>query len=117
MNKVSLLIAVCLSVCLLLLIFELVRKNKLKEKYALVWLIIGVTILIFAIFDKILLFVTVLFGIKLPINTMFFLGIFFIIIINLHFSMVISNLEQQNKRIVQELALLEAQLSCLRKAA
>jgi hypothetical protein len=46
----------------------------------------------------------------MPINTLFFFGIFFIISINIHFSLVISKLTEQNKKIAQKLALLELEL-------
>ena len=111
MNMSSRIFAIGTSLSLMLLIFELIRRRKLKEKYAILWLFSGCVILIFAIFDNILNLITNLLGVILPINTVFFLGIFFIIIINIHFSLVISNLSEQNKRIAQKLALLELKIA------
>jgi len=107
MNVTSRIVTIGLSLCLMLLIFELVRRKKLKEKYALLWLLSGSVIFLLAIFDKLLDWITRLLGITLPINTVFFFGIFFVILINLHFSLVISNLSNQNKIIAQKLSLLE----------
>ena len=115
MHNVSQIVCICLSSCLLILIFELVRRRKLKEKYAFIWLITGITILIFAVFDKLLIVGATLVGIKTPINVMFLLGIFFIISINLNFSIIVSNLMEQNKKIVQKLALLEAQTAAKKR--
>ena len=111
----SRLISISMSVALITLIFYLIRKGRLKEKYAIIWLFAGIIILIFAIFDKVLFAVSALFGIKTPINTMFFLGIFFIIFINLNLGLIISTLVEQNKKIVQKLALLEEQVVTLKK--
>lgn len=113
MNTVSRIISVVISLSLLFFIFNLVRKNKLKEKYAVLWLLTGSVIFILAIFQNLLNWITHALGIKIPINTVFFLGIFFILLINVHFSLVISNLTEQNKKIAQKLALLELELKNL----
>ena len=115
MSSMSRFLSIGMSVALITLIFYLIRRGKLREKYAIIWMLTGITILFFAIFDKALFAVTVLFGIKTPINTMFFLGMFFIIIINLNFSLIVSSLVEQNKNIVQKLALLEGQVATMRK--
>ena len=108
MNITSRIIAICISLGLVLLIFELIRLKKLKEKYALIWLFSGSIIFILATFDKVLIWITKLLGITLPINTVFFFGILFIFLINIHFSLMISNLSEQNRKIAQKLALLES---------
>lgn len=107
MTVESRILSIILSICLLFLIFELVRRRKLKEKYAVLWFFTGITILCIAVFEKILSLMVNLLGIKIPINGVFFLGILFLILINLHFSVVISKLADQNKKIAQKLALLE----------
>ena len=108
MNTVNRILAITISFSLTLLIFELVRRKKLKEKYAILWIFSGIIILILAISEQWLIFITTFFGIQIPANTVFFFGIFFILLINIHFSLVISNLTEQNKKIVQKLAILEA---------
>ena len=113
MNIISRFFSIGLSISLLILIFELVRRKRLKEKYALLWIIIGLTILLFALFENLLNWTTYIFGIQFPINAMLFLGIFFILLMNLHFSITISNLTEQNKKIAQKLALLEIELKNL----
>lgn len=110
MNIVSRIISIAMSLGLLAIIFNLVREKKLKEKYALIWLLIGISIFVLAVFQNLLNWITLSLGIKMPINTLFFLGIFFIILINIHFSLVISNLAEQNRKIAQKLALLSAEV-------
>ena len=115
MNIASRILAISASLCLIFLIFELVRRRKLKEKYAILWLFSGSVIFIITVFDNILQWITNLLGIILPINAVFFFGIFFIILINIHFTLVISNLGEQNKKITQKLALLETELRNIQK--
>lgn len=107
MNPVNRLLAITLSLGLFLIIFELVRRRKLKEKYAVIWLITGLLIFILAVFDKLLYSLAFLLGIKTPINAMFFLGIFFIILNNLFFTLVVSRLSEDTRKMAQRLALLE----------
>ena len=108
MNPVSRIIVISISLGLVTLIFELVRRRKLKEKYAILWLFSGSAIFILAAFDRVLHWITKLLGITFPINTVFFFGILFMILINIHFTLVISNLSEQNKKIAQKLSLLES---------
>jgi len=110
MNITSRILVIGVSLSFMLLILDLVRRKKLKEKYAILWLTLGVAIFILASYTKILKWVTSALGIILPVNAVFFFGILFILLINLHFSLVISNLSEQNTKIVQKLALLESKL-------
>lgn len=107
MNITNRILAVGISIFLLLLVFELVRRKKLKAKYAILWLFSAGIILLIAIFNDILNWITRLLGITLSINTVFFFGIFFIILLNIHFSVIVSYLSEQNKKIAQKLSLLE----------
>jgi len=100
-------VSILLAAFFLFLIFELTRRRKLKEKYAILWIAVGVIIFVLAIFDKLLFLITNCIGVKTPINAMIFLGVFFILLINLHFSLVISNLSEQLKKLAQQFALLE----------
>ncbi len=110
MNVISRIVSIVISLGLLFLIFELVRRRKLTEKYALLWLITGISIFILAVFQNLLDWVTHTLGISMPINTVFFSGIFFLILINIHFSLIISRMTEQNRKIAQKLALLETEL-------
>lgn len=115
MNIISRVFSIGTSLCFLFLIFELIRRRRLKEKYAILWLFAGICILLLAVSENLLLWLVSLLGIRLPINGVFFLGLFFLIIINLHFSIVISTLVEHNKKMIQRLALLEAELKYLNK--
>ncbi len=110
MNISSRILSIGLSSCFVVLVFELVRRKRLKEKYAILWGITGITIFLLAVSERLLGWVTQLFGIEVPINAVLFFGVFFIVLINLHFSMIISHLSEQNKGIVQKLALLEEKI-------
>ena len=103
-------LAICLSVGLVILIFELVRRKKLREEYSWLWMLTGVVIFILSIWYNLLIFITHLVGAVLPASTLFFFGIFFLVLINLYFSVKVSTLSNQIKKFAQKQALLESRI-------
>jgi len=107
MNSMAQIVSIGISLIFMSIIFELTRRKKLKEKYALLWIAVGTAIIILAIFKEIVFFIASIMGIKTPINAMLFIGIFFILVINLYYSLEISKLNEQVKKLAQKLALLQ----------
>ena len=103
-------LAIFLSVGLIILIFELVRRKKLREEYSWLWMLTGVAIFILAIWYDLLIFITHFVGAVLPTSTLFFFGIFFLVLINLYFSVKVSTLSNQIKELAQKQALLESRI-------
>jgi len=94
-----------MAVGLLIFIIETVRRRRLREEYAWLWVLIGIIILVLSLWEESLRAITGLLGIELPVNTVFFFGLMFVVFINLHFSVKISQLTNQVKRLTQELAI------------
>lgn len=109
-------VAVVSSLILLGVIFELVRKRRLREEYSLLWLLAGFTILLASLWKGLLFFLTRLLGIIAPSNAIFLIAIIFILAIVLHFSTVISRLSEQNKELIQTQALLNWKFEELKKS-
>jgi len=95
---------------LLLVVFELIRSRRLQERYALLWLLTGVVIFVLAVWRGLLGKVSDLVGIAYPPSALFILAAFFILLVLLHYSTVISRLSEQNTTLAQRLALLENEL-------
>jgi hypothetical protein len=95
------------AVILLLVIFELIRSRRLQERYALLWLLTGLVIFVLAIARGLLSWLSGLVGIAYPPSALFILAAFFILLVLLHYSTVISKLSEQNLALAQRLALLE----------
>ena len=95
---------------LLLVVFELIRSRRLQERYALLWLLTGVVIFVLAVWRGLLGKVSDLVGIAYPPSALFILAAFFILLVLLHYSTVISKLADQNVILAQRLALLEERL-------
>ncbi|MFA4889087.1 MAG: DUF2304 domain-containing protein [Candidatus Omnitrophota bacterium] len=107
----SRIVSIVLSVSFLFLIVEMTRRNKLKEKYAILWFTIGVIIFLLSLFKSLILLIAKLLGIKAPLIALILLGLFFILTFCLHFSFVISSLSEQNKSLLQKIAILEEEIS------
>ncbi len=99
--------ATLVSVSIVFSVAELIRRNKLKEKYSLLWLASSVVILFFSVSRKSLETISLLVGIQYPPSFLFLLATLFLIVINIHFSTVISELFEKNKTLTQEIALLK----------
>jgi hypothetical protein len=96
------------SVLLLLVVFELIRSRRLRERYALLWLLTGVVLLVLSIWRGGLNTIAGWFGISgYPPAILFAVGILFILLVLLHYSTVISRLSDQSTILAQRLALLE----------
>ena len=100
-----------MSLGLILFIFELVRRRRLREEYSWLWMLSAVVILLFALYHPALLWVTQLIGAGLPTSTLFLFGLLFLILISIHYAVKISSLTMQLKNLHQELAMLKDRLA------
>ena len=107
------LLAILGSIALLLVILELIRRKYLRERYALIWLILGSLFLALSIRVDILYHLSNLMGFSVPSNALFFFGILFLILIVLGLSVITSRLAEKNKTLAQEVTLLKKRMDDL----
>ena len=101
----------CASVLLVLVVLELIRKRRLRERYALLWLATGVVLLVLSLWRHGLNTIANWLGVETyPPAVLFAVGVLFVLAVLLHYSTVISRLSQQNTILAQRLALLEQRL-------
>lgn len=105
------------SVLLLVLIVELLRKRKLREEYALLWLLGGVAVLVLSIGRDLLTTLSFAIGIAYPPAALFLVLIIGAYLMLLHFSLVFSTMSAKLKAMAQEIALLNLELARLREAS
>jgi len=94
------------SILLLVIVFELIRRRRLKEEYSLLWLLSGVVILTFSIFPNLLLIISQALG-MFYLTVLLVISFLFLLLIVLHFSTVLSRLSERNKELTQELSILD----------
>jgi hypothetical protein len=101
------LIAILGSSALLLVILDLVRRRRLLERYALLWLLSGIVLLCLSIWRDLLGEMAARMGIAYPPNALFLIAFGFTTLLLLHFTLAVSRLADQSKMMAQRLALLE----------
>ena len=104
------LVAILGAAALLLTVLELVRRRRLMERYALLWLLSAVVLLGLAAWSGALQKISHAIGIYYPPNALFFVALGFVLLLLLHFSAVVSRLSEQTKVLTQRQALLEERL-------
>jgi hypothetical protein len=102
---------------LFVLVFELVRRRRLMERYALLWLAATALLLGLAVWRDLLDKVSSAIGIYYAPSALFAVAFAFILAILLHFSLVISRLADQNKVLAQRLAALQHRVADLEARA
>lgn len=103
-------LAIAVTFALLLLVFELVRRKRLSERYAILWLLAAVTLFVMAAWKGLLTSLSHDVGISYPPSALFAVAIGLIAMILLNFSLVVSRLSDQNKILAQRLSLLQHRL-------
>jgi hypothetical protein len=103
-------VAALAVVAVLAVIVELIRRHRLQERYALLWIATGAVMLLLAIWRQALHAFADLIGVAYPPSALFMVAGLFMLAVLLHFSTVLSRLSEQNKTLAQRLALLEEKL-------
>ena len=110
----SIILAVATSLIALLVVLELVRRRRLREEYSLLWLATAVIMLVVGVWRDLLHSLAAAVGIVYAPNLLFLLAALFLLFIQLHLSIVITRLTQENKEIAQRVALLGYEVERLR---
>lgn len=103
-------IAVLSSFLVIITVVILIRRGKLLERYAILWLAASIVLLFFSIFRPLIDVVASALGFYYAPSFLFLAGFVFLMLILLHFSVVISSLTQKNKALAQGLGILKRKL-------
>lgn len=117
LTKVSLQrgVAIAVTFGLLVVVFELVRRKRLSERYAILWLLAALTLFVLAAWKGLLTSLSHDVGISYPPSALFAVAIGLIAVILLHFSLAVSRLSDQNKLLAQRLGLLQQRVQELER--
>ncbi|MCF7814783.1 MAG: DUF2304 domain-containing protein [Candidatus Cloacimonetes bacterium] len=108
-------IAVFCSIALLIFIFELTRRKKIREQYSILWLFFSVIFVVLSIWREGLDFFAKLVGIEYAPSALFLLLVLAIFLILIQFSIVISKLSEENKKLSQEMGIMKLEVEELKK--
>lgn len=99
--------AILFSVAVFIGVIDLIRRRKLKERFALLWLSSAVVLIALSLWRDLLHTISRVVGVEYPPALLFFMAFIFLLLIVLHYSIEISDLSEKNKRLAQEIALLK----------
>ena len=109
-HALSTILASAASIILLLAVLELVRRRRLREKYALLWILTAIVLLILSLWRGLVDSIAIALGISYgPLITIGVGALFFLIVL-LHYSTVISALTDRTVELAQHVAMLEHRL-------
>ena len=103
-------IALIATIAIFLLILDLVRRRRLAERYALLWMLAAIAVLVLAIWTDGLEVIADAMGIQEPANAIFIIALGVIFVLLLHFSVATTRLAEETKILAQENARLDLEL-------
>jgi hypothetical protein len=105
------------SVLTLVLLFEMLRRKRLREKYVVFWVLVALSTLAVAAFPSILVWVSRLVGVAVPANLLFFVASMLLLAVSLQHSSELSRLEDRTRVLAEEVGLLRLQVEVQRDQA
>lgn len=98
------------SIIILLALFEMMRRHRLREKYALIWALVALGIITVAAFPSLLVNASEALGLEVPTNLLFFVASMVIMILTLQHSSELGRLEERTRTLAEEIALLRLEI-------
>lgn len=106
---------IALGVLVLIIITSLLLRRQLREKYATLWIVIGLVLLVLAIFPGLLLGLSTALGVEVPSNLIFALALVLLVGVTLHLSWELSQAEDEVRRVAEDIAILRADVEDLQR--
>ena len=102
--KVAAVVALLLVV---VIITHFVKKNRITVKYAIIWYIALLVLMLFSIFPELLGWLTNLVGMQLSSNFLFVLLIAFLFFICISLTIIVSEQKEQIRKLIQEVSIIK----------
>ena len=104
---------ILLALVILVIVVWMLLARTLREKYAIMWLVIGLAVLVLGLFPQLLLWLTETLGVQVPANLLFSLAIVLLLGVALHLSWELSQAEDEIRRVAEEAAISRADVERL----
>ena len=105
--------ATAAALLLLIAVLELVRRRRLREKYALLWILTAIVLIVLSAWRGAVNQIAVTLGVSYGPAVIFAVGALFVLVVLLHYSTVISALTDRSVVLAQKIAILEQRLEQL----
>jgi hypothetical protein len=99
-------------VCVVVVVAMLwmLRTRRIREKYAAIWLLLTLAVVILGVFPELAFWLSALLGVQTPVNLVFSIGLVVLAAVCLQLSTEVSNLEEETRTLAEEIALLRADM-------
>lgn len=114
MSGYFLALAACITI--VVSIVFLLRHRRLKEKYAGIWLTMAIAVVIVGAFPEVTFWLANFFGVALPSNLIFAIGLLVLFFVVIHLSVELSSAEEETRTLAEEVALLRLDVLALTEA-
>ncbi|MGD0765812.1 MAG: DUF2304 domain-containing protein [Dehalococcoidia bacterium] len=101
---------IVVAIAIAAVVLSYVRKWRLREEYSLLWLLLAAAMVILASFEGITVWIAARLDVVYAPSVLFFIALAFVAAMLFHYSLEISRLSDQSRRLAQELSLLRARL-------
>src|SRR5690349_9499430 len=108
-------LSIVIACLVLFVVVEMMRRRKLREKYAGIWLVLAAGVVILAVVPSAAQFLAKATGVETPSNFVFFLAGVVLALVALHLSTEVGHLEEEVRTSVEETALLRCELEDTKK--
>lgn len=113
MNLATYLLGIAAALLVLVSVFEMLRRGKLRERHTIWWILAGGIGLVVGVFPSILEAVSRAIGVEVPVNLVFFLGIVVLFLVCLQQSSELTASEERTRILAEQTALLEQRIRVL----
>ena len=110
MTVATYVLGIVAAAAILIVVIEMLRTHRLRERHAIWWVIAGVLALIIGIFPATLSWAAGLLGIQVPTNLVFFVSIAILFLVALQSSSELTKLESKTRTLAEQVALLELRI-------
>ncbi|MFJ2368628.1 DUF2304 domain-containing protein [Microbacterium sp. NPDC087665] len=110
-------LGVTFALFILAIIVWMLLSKRLREKYAILWLIIGIGMLVLTVFPDLLVWLSNVLGVQVPSNLLFVGALALLVGVTLHQSWELSTAEDETRRVAEEVAILRAEVDALKDRA
>lgn len=108
-------VAIVGNIFLLFFLIDLVRRKKIKDHYSILWFLIFIIFLILSFSPRLVLWIASFLSIEYPPSGLFLILIISLFLLSIHFSIVLSGMDEKQKKLSQTLGLMDIEIKKLKR--
>lgn len=113
MTTATYIFGIASAVLVLVVVFELLRRRRVRERHALWWILAGCLALVVAVFPQLLTNTAELIGIRVPTNLSFFVSVVILFLVSVQHSAELTVLEDKTRTLAEHVALQDQRIGLL----